>query len=457
MRRKIPGFSGHLATVLGLVTVAVAIVVGLIYLGGGMPRVGETYRVRALVPTAATLATGSRVTMSGAAVGTVKKVERQGLGAVIDMEITDASVFPIPADSKVKLRQHTPVGENYVSIDPGDADTMLEDGAMLPIDRAGDFVDVDTVLSTLSGKTQARARQLLRSTGAALDHRGERLNELLGNATGTINPFADVIRVVNRDREQVSRLVQQLGNLTAAVGERDEAIETIGRQGLASVRAIGDRDAELRKLLAVLPGTLSQVRETSGTVARVTDRATPVLANLGTAVREVRPAVRRLRPAAQEGRGLVRILGQAAPPLQRTLANVRTLSGPARAAFPQLRRTLCQLNPMVRYLKPYTNDIVSAVGALGSSANSYDAIGHVIRLTPIVNEEELTGLPKPVADAAYELIRAGILSEALPLNYDPYPEPNRIGKPGKRLNDRIKGPAELARSGYQYPRVTADC
>jgi hypothetical protein len=170
----------------------------------------------------------------------------------------------------------------------------------------------------------------------------------------------------------------------------------------------------------------------------------------------VRPAVRRLQPAAQEGRGVVRELGAAATPLQQTLANVRSLSGPATSALPQVDRALCQLNPMIRYLKPYTNDIVSAATALGSSANSYDAIGHVIRLTPIVNEEELVGLPKPISDAAYELIHAGLLGKTLPLNYDPFPAPNQIGRTAT-FTKGIKGPAELAKSGYEYPRVIADC
>lgn len=456
MRNKIPGFSGHVATVVAAITAATAIVLTLVYLGGGLPTLGKTYELKALVPTAATLAPGSRVTMSGAVVGKVKSVKREGLGAVISMELTDDRVFPVPADSRVRLRQHTPVGENYVSIDPGTSGSKLGSGAMLPISQAGDFVDVDQILSTLSGRTQGRARQLIRSAGSALAGRGDRLNALVGGATGTINPFADVVHVVNTDREQVARLIRGLGGVTAAVGERQDSIATIGRQGLASVRAIGDRDVALRRLLDTLPATLTQVRSTSATLGQVTGQATPVLANLATAVREVRPAVRRLQPAAQEGRGVVRELGAAAPPLQQTLANVRSLSGPAIAALPQVDRTLCQLNPMIRYLKPYTNDAVSAVTALGSSANSYDAIGHVIRLTPVVNEEELVGLPKPVSDAAYTLIHAGLLGKTLPLNYDPFPAPGQIGRTAT-FTKGIKGPAELAKSGYKYPRVIADC
>ncbi|HWH95934.1 MAG TPA: hypothetical protein VNT03_18880 [Baekduia sp.] len=62
--------------------------------------------------------------------------------------------------------------------------------------------------------------------------------------------------------------------------------------------------------------------------------------------------------------------------------------------MPKVTKVMCQLNPMLRYLEPYTADIVSFANSLGSAANSYDAIGHTIRLIPVINETALLGAPK---------------------------------------------------------------
>ncbi|WP_354698939.1 hypothetical protein DSM112329_04638 [Paraconexibacter sp. AEG42_29] len=456
MGTKIPHYRRHSLAALALVLTAGSFFFVCLYLGGGLPTFGKTYSVKVVLPTVASLTPGSRVTMSGAEVGTVKAVDRDGVGAIVRLELTDDRVFPLPVDSTVRLRQHTPVGENYVSIEPGRSATTLASGATVPIKQAGEFVDVDQVLSTLSGPTQKRARSLIRATGGALEGRGEQLNGLVRGVTGTINPFADVVHIGYTDRRQVSRLVQQLGRVTAAIGEREAAIGTVSRKGLTSLRAIAAKDEALERLIADLPATLGQVRKTSGTVGRVTDRATPVVLSLATAVRQVRPAVRALRPAASEGRGVVRELGAAAPPLEGTLARVRALSGPATKALPQLRSMFCQLNPMIRYLKPYTNDVVSTLAGLGSAANSYDAIGHVIRLVPLVSENELAGLPKSVSDPVFELMNKGILGKLRPLSFNPYPEPNQIGKVDQ-IKTPVNGPEGLAKSGWVYPRVTADC
>ncbi|HEX6388031.1 MAG TPA: MlaD family protein, partial [Solirubrobacteraceae bacterium] len=446
MRQRPPRFRFHAAVTLGLATVSIVGFIVLMVLGGGISAPGDKYKVKAVMPTVASLVRGARVTMSGAHVGKVTAVSREGLGAIVELQLTDDRVFPLPKDSTIRVRQRTPVGENYVSIEPGSSKQTLPEGATLPLRQAGEFVDVDQILSTLHGRTQQRARALIQSLGRALDGRGAQLNAIVGGLTGTIIPTADVVHIAHRDRRQVANLVRRVGQLTAGVGEREEAIRQVATQGLTAVRAIGAKDRALSRLLDELPATLTQVRSTSGIVGDVTDRAAPVLANLATAVREVRPAVRRLQPAAQEGRGVVRELGAAAPSLTQTLSRVRALSGPTVEALPQLQKTLCQLNPAVAFLKPYTKDIAAFIVGMGSSANSYDAIGHVIRLIPVVSENQLANLPAEVSQPLAKLLRTGLIGKASPLTFYPIPKPGEAGKTAKDL-PAATGPADLAARG----------
>jgi phospholipid/cholesterol/gamma-HCH transport system substrate-binding protein len=372
------------------------------------------------------------------------------------MRLDDKRVTPIPSDTRIRLRQRTPVGENYVELRPGRSRTTLADGGVLPLTQADDFVDVDQVLSVLQGDTRERARSLMQGLGGALRGHGDGLNALLAGTASALTHGSHVVRVLADDRRQVGRLVAQLGDLSGAIGQRERAIGQLSRQGTVTFRAIASRDGALRRLLAELPPTLAQARRTTTTLRTVTRRSTPVVANLAAAVADVRPAVRALTPAARVGRGVVAQLGIAAPRLEGTLGRLRSLAPPLSAALPGVRKALCQVDPMLSYARPYTPDVVSALVGLGSSANSYDALGHLIRMTPIVNDNYFVGGPTEVSAAAHELVHSGLFAKSNALTWYPYPKPGEMGRAAAH-GTSVLGAEAFAKTGYKYPHVVADC
>lgn len=452
MRGPIAGFRGHLITAVAVAVFALGWLAFLLDTAGSLPSLGDRYRVRAIVPTAASLAANARVTMSGVEVGRVRYVERRGLGALVEFEIDDESVIPIPRDSRVAVRQRTPVGENYVSIEPGRAGGGLRSGDVLPASQGDEYVDVDQILSVLQGYTRARARELIQGLGGALDGRGEQLNAMMEGSGRILKSGGRVTKLLAHDRRQLSRLVERLGDISRAVGERGEAMRTLAREGLTSFRAMADHDDAVRRLLAELPSTLGQVRTTSHTLRSVTGRAAPVLAELAAATRELRPATALLRPAARQGQTVMHELSAAAPPLERTLGRLRALSGPAVEAMPDLSKAFCELNPMLRYLRPYIPDVVATYIGMGSASNSYDAQGHLLRVTPVITEQAVPGLPPAVHEAVLTLSKAGLLQRTRELGYDPYPPPRSIG-----TNPRGHGVLGPARVSDSYQRIKADC
>ena len=452
------GFRGHLLTVLTAVLVSAVVGFGLMYEGGAFRDLtGNPYKVSAVLPTAAALTPGARVTMAGAQVGRVTGISRKGAGAVVNMEIDNHRVTPVPADSKFTLRLRTAVGEDYISIDPGRSSQKLASGSVVAISQAGDYVDVDQLLSVLQGSTKQKTRQLFEALGGALGGQGQNLNRVVGGFNGTITPLAHIVSTLHNDRSQVSRLVQQLGDLASAAGERGASIMQLGRDGLATFQAVAARDQALRRTLAVLPSTLSQVKDTTSTLSSVTNRAAPVVSNLAAALHDVQPAVSYLQPAATEARSVVSQLGSASGPLRQTLDKVQALSGPAQSALPAVRDTFCQVDPMLTYAKPYTGDIISFVNNFGSAVNAYDSIGHLVRIQPILGENSINGLPPDVSRAAFTLLHAGVLGDSTGLNWDPYPAPGQMGKSTALGSQHLLGPADLAKTGYVYPHVVADC
>ena len=181
----------------------------------------------------------------------------------------------------------------------------------------------------------------------------------------------------------------------AHTGDRDHR-----RQGTATLQALASRETQLSSVLAQPPwpdGLDSQHdgRDRLGQRPSDTRRHQPRRGDGGTP-----PRVAALAPAARDGRTIVASLRDAIPSLNSLLG-----AAPGAIGYPgtgttgvlsdltPIRSTFCQLNPALTYLKPYTQDFWSIIPHLGSSSNPYDAIGHIVRLVPIINENSLSGAP----------------------------------------------------------------
>lgn len=447
---------GHLGTVALFTLVALAVMLALFKLSGALST-GKTYEVKAIVPQAGSLSQGVSVTMAGARVGTVQSVHRRGVGALVDIRIDDKAVQPLPKDTTAQLAVRTPLGENYVELIPGRSKQNLSSGDLVPPAANDEYVDVDQLLSILKGSTRDQARKMIQGLGTAVDRKGPQLDDTLGHAAGVLDAGSSLTARLHGDREQIGQLVKQLGDIGYAVGERGASIKVLAKQGVTTFTAIAQRDNAVRDLLRTLPPTLAQVKQTTGTLKQVSDAAAPVLANLATAVREVRPAVRNLAPAAREGRGVVTQLSAAAPRLGKTLKVVTKASAPLAHTLPSLKRVLCQANPALRYFQPYVPDFVSFATGLGAAANAYDAVGHTIRLLPLAGENSVLGLPPSIAKTSFELTHSGLFGSTQGLSFDPYPAPGKNNEGLKAGDPMLLGPKDVAASGFKYPRIVQDC
>jgi ABC-type transporter Mla subunit MlaD len=205
-------------------------------------------------------------------------------------------------------------------------------------------------------------------------------------------------------------------------------------------------------MLDRLPGTLVQVRSTTGILRAVTASATPVVSNLAAAVNELSPAIHTLLPAAQEGTAVVNQLGQTAPELQSTLARLRGLSAPAARALPQVGSVLCQLNPAAKYLSPYSPELAALLQDMGSATNFFDANAHAARLYVTVGEDTLKFLSPPVAAVVHSLLNTGVLGLHDTAAYNPFPAAGNAGETSTPADA-----AGWASVKARYPRITANC
>jgi len=460
MNKGLAGFGKHLLTIALFGGLFLAWVGYILYESGTIPTLGEKYDVTATVPTSALLTPGARVTVAGADVGSVKGIERAsavGPNAKIRMEITDDRVVPFPGDSVVQIRTRSQVGENYVSVAVGKDSQTVPDGGSLGLENAEELVSVDEILSVLQGETRERTRTLLQEFGGALTGREKELNQTIRGLNTFAEHGGELVAALDQNHDQTAKIVDHFGRLMGAIGDRGTAIDTIADRGSIAFRSIGDRDERLRATLRELPSTLRSVRSASQTVGDVSDRSAPVVENLATTVRDLEPAVRDFAPAAQEGVKLINALEKARVPLGGALQEVARLAKVAPKVLPGLQKTLCNLNPMLRHLNPYAKDLFQVLYGLGSSSNSYDATGHLIRLIPVVNEGSLSGAPPQVLAAMKTLLQSGAFLPQKSISYDAYMKPGLIGTTVAPQNGKPGNAHEQTAAGYKYPRVKADC
>jgi virulence factor Mce-like protein len=445
-------FRRHAVVTAFFVLVPLAFAVFLYQVGGGFLPLSGTYTVKALLPTADQLTQDARVTMAGVQVGSVESVDLKGDEALVTMAITDSRVTPIPADSRVSLMQRTPLGENYVQITPGISPHTLASGETLPVSQASPYVDLDQILSLLQGRTRQRARDFFQGIGGALNGRGEGLNETLDYSGQIMENGGQLVRSVYNSRNQLSQLVQQFGEMTREIGDRGQAIQTLADRGIVAMDAVASRDAALSETLRQLPATLTTLRGASQVLATTTGQTAPVFENLATALDELRPGIKLLQPASRGGIDLLTQAAAASAPLSQTLSDVGRLAPPASRALPQVHQLLCQTDPALRYISPYYREIVGTLVGLGSASNSYDHIGHLIRVAPLLSAESLPGaVPDSVVNAENTLTKAGLFGIPIGFGYDPYPKPGALSDP--RAGYGVEGPWSWP---GRYPHVVAD-
>lgn len=409
------------------------------------------YNVRAASLSAESLASGASVTIGGIRVGEVKSIDPRGDGTVLDLQILK-HYGPIPRDSQFAVRTRTIVGENYVALYPGHSKRMLPDNGLLGPGQQQESVDVDQILSVLQGDTRSRAQQLIESLGGALKNRGSALNAFLQGVSGTVQNSAPLTSVLAQDHVQAGELVDQLGQITAAIGTRGDAIRQLATSAKSTFQAIASRNDAVASTLQDLPGALTQVRNTTHILQTITGTAAPVLTDLGAAVNELNPAIHDLAPAATIGTQVVSKLGSVAPSLQTTLTRLRGISTPATQALPGVKSLLCQANPALKYLDPYSKDFGTLLEDMGSALNFYDANGHAARLYATVGADTLQYLSPQAASAMRQLAKLGAIGLHYQLGYSPLPGPNNAGE---TATSSTATSYENVKSSY--PRIKASC
>jgi phospholipid/cholesterol/gamma-HCH transport system substrate-binding protein len=230
---------------------------------------------------------GQTIRVAGVRIGDVQDVELEDGNAVVTFAV-ERDYLPIYRDATILLRPQTGLEDMFFQLDPGTrAAGEVEEGETLSVSNTAPDVELNEVLEFLDGDTQAYLRLLLVGAGKGLDGRARDLGELLGSL-GPINRDLEKLnRKVAERKDNLRNLVTNFNRLTETVGRAEDDLAELVSSSNASLGAIAEQDLNVQRAVALLPGTLSQARQTLAAL-------TPFANELGPTFNELRPFARAL-------------------------------------------------------------------------------------------------------------------------------------------------------------------
>jgi phospholipid/cholesterol/gamma-HCH transport system substrate-binding protein len=346
---------------------------------------GSQYSFEADVHDSIALTPGADVREAGVLIGQVNSIKRAGSVTALQMQIK-SKYGPVYKNATVLIRAKSVVGENYVSLNPGNPTSgALPAPHVLQVSAEKQAVQDDDVFSIFGAKQRKSLGKGLEGLGTGLSGQGgSNLNSTLESSTALVQDGQGFARVVADERAQVSQLIQSFGVVTSALGQRAGAIQALTDEALTTAQADSQRNVALRSTVAALPAFLQHARTTANKLDTFSADATPVMSNLRIAIQNLVPAVQELRPASIEATGTLNALDTFAKDAQPTFVALKPFAKQTSAFIPPYQQALQQFNPIASYLSGFGQNIASFFSNLSAGTNTTDATGHLgLITTPI--------------------------------------------------------------------------
>ena len=290
---------------------------------------------------------GQSIRVAGVKIGDVADVELVDGKGVVTFDI-ERKYLPIYKDATILMRPTTALKDMFFELDPGSASAgEYDEGDTIPASNTAPDVNLDEILAALDSDSQAYLKLILVGAGKGLEGRDKDLGKLLGGLGPINRDFAQLNRLVAERRTNLANLIHNLNVLTTRVGQSDAELTRLVSASNGALGAIAEQDPNVRRAVALLPGTLAQARDTLNEASRFAaelgpsfDALRPFARNLdemNSAVRglataetpvlenEIRPFVRAARPSIDDLDQAAREYASAAPRLTTVTSKVNKL------------------------------------------------------------------------------------------------------------------------------------
>ena len=338
--------------------------------------------------------------------------------ALVKAELTEPGLADLRRDARCEIRPQSLIGEYFVDCQPGTSNERLPDGGRLPVDQTSSTIAIDLVNDIMRRPYQERLRLIIGELGAGLAGRPGDLSNVLRRAHPALRETSQTLEILGRQTKTIEKFIGDAHTVIGALENRKKDVSRFVREAGRTAEISASRRDELGETFRRLPAFLAELEPYMGRLGDLTQAQTPVLRNLQSASGELDTFLTRLRPFAAEGLpafnalGDMSVVGRRA--VRKTTEEVRELRRLAKDApglAKPLRQLLQTIDDRKRAVEPdrraaasgppagdKTHTSSNRAGFTGMEAiwnffywqtlttNPLDDIGHVLRLSIIVND-----------------------------------------------------------------------
>src|ERR1700682_5257225 len=228
------------------------------------------YRLVVPLDSADGLYPGSDVLIAGAKAGSVREITLDGGQTLVTVALEDAYA-PVHADARVTVRPKSLLGEKYMALDPGSADT-LPPGSRLSQQQVARSVDLQDIVNSLDQPTREKLRTLVVALGGGLAGRGLDTNQALSNGRQDLDHLAAISDTLAARDQDLQQVIKGLDQVTAelARSDRRNQLGALIAHSQALLHSLAQQDAQIKTTLTAANSALARTdAPLSGTAAQL--------------------------------------------------------------------------------------------------------------------------------------------------------------------------------------------
>jgi virulence factor Mce-like protein len=337
--------------------------------------------------------------------------------AAVKAEVSEPGLADLRRDARCEIRPQSLIGEYFVDCQPGTSDERIPDGGRLPVAQTSSTIAIDLVNDIMRRPYRERLRLIVGELGAGLAGRPGDLSAVLRRAHPALRETSETLQILGKQTKTIKKFIGDAHTVIGTLENRKQDVVRFVHEAGRTAEITASRRQDLGETFHRLPAFLAELEPYMNRLGDLTQAQTPVLRNLQSASGELDTFLTRLRPFAEAGTPAFRALGEMSVvgkrAVRKTTAEVdelRRLAKDAPGFAKPLRQFLQTIDDRKRAVEPdsraratgppageKTHTTSSRAGFTGMealwnyffwqtlSSNPLDDIGHVLRLSIVVN------------------------------------------------------------------------
>lgn len=366
----------------GAALVVVTAVLLIVVLGSG-----PSFTLHADFANASGLVSGGLVEVAGRKVGTVSDIGlTPGGQAEVTLSIGDQSIIPLHQGTRASIRAlgQAGIANHFVDLAPG-AETAptLPSGSTLSTEQTDSMVNYDQLLDAFGPTQRSQLDQLIANSAEVFAGSGSAyFNGMLSQLDPALAAVDGVSGELADDKVAIDQVITTGDRAAGAIASRDPDLQSAVQNTATALSAAASQRTALADLLTRAPGVLDQGRQTLADAGSALTALKPALEDVVPTAAPLHGFLERLTNILPEATPVVAQLDDELPGLDRSLTGLAGLKTVGSQALRSAGTALRLVEPIIRAARFYGSDFVLGIlgGLVGAGSYNYSRWGHYERL-----------------------------------------------------------------------------